>query len=97
MLRNPSLVHLGVQFPENVYEIKNRMIYPINGTVNVEVCLSSYTNETQEYKISEFGFLLKNLPNDPSQLGPILYQTALLNQHGNEVVDGTLLSEFGIL
>jgi len=52
-----------------------------------------------EYKVNSSvkNFRLKNLPNDSTVLGPRLYQTALINQHGDKIVDGTALKDFIVL
>jgi hypothetical protein len=99
MLRNPNLVIGGIEpFPNNVYNIDIRKITPIDSdTAAVEIFIIRYADQTKTNKIDLspiLYFMLKNLPNDPAQLNPTLYQTELLIQHGDEIVDGTALNDF---
>lgn len=102
MLRNPNLEIGGVaSFPNNAYDIDTRRITPVDADyVNVEIFLNRYADTTKTGFIPlnpTIYFVLKNLPNDPSQLNPALYQSELLSQHGSEVVDGTELNNFTVL
>ena len=96
-LRNPTLTKYGTPYPNNVYEIKSRLINPLNGNVNVEIFLVCYTDKTQSYKISEKTFLLKNLENDPTLLDPGLYQSKLIEQYGDVMLDGSLIKDFEVI
>jgi hypothetical protein len=102
MLRNPNLVIGGVtSFPNNAYDIDMRRITPVDADyVNVEIFLNRYASSSKTNKIDlnpPIYFVLKNLPNDPALLNPPLYQSELLTQHGDEIVDGTALSNFTVL
>lgn len=99
MLRNPNLEIGGIEpFPNNAYNIDIRKITPINSDyAAVEIFITRYADETKTSEINLspiLYFVLQNLPNDPAQLNPTLYQTELLSQHGDEIVDGTALNDF---
>jgi hypothetical protein len=99
MFRNPNLVIGGIEpFPDNAYDIDDRHITRVNADyANVEIFIYRYANATKTKLINikpQIYFTLKNLPNDPAQLNPTLYQIELLSQHGNEIVDGTALNDF---
>jgi len=100
-LRNPNLPTdetLGTSYPLNVYEIGVREIIPVDvDTVNVKILLGCYTDSNKTYKIHETGYTLIGLTSDSALLSPALYQTKLLEQHGTEELDGTLLENFEVL
>lgn len=102
MLRNPNLEIGGTTpFPNNAYQIEIRKITPIDADfANVEIFITRYADATLANEIHldpPIYFPLKNLPNDPAQLNPTLYQIELLSQHGAEIVDGTALNDFVVL
>ena len=96
-LRNPNLNILGTGYPYNIYEIRNRFVSEHDNYSNVTVYLRVFTDESRQHVYIEHKFDLVNLPTDPTQLTPGLYQQKLLEQHGEAVIDGTKLSDFQIL
>ncbi len=102
MIRNPNLEIGGIEpFPNNAYDFSRITITIIDADyVNVDVLISRYADATKNTKIDlepVIFFLLRNLPHDWGQLNPILFQTELLSQHGDEIVDGTALNDFIVL
>ncbi len=99
-LRNPVFEQLGTAYPDNVYDITVRTILENRSddpTVNVDITLNVYTTKTMENLAKQHKFTLYNITNDQTNLNPAAYQTALLSQHGAEIVDGTALSDFEVL
>lgn len=101
-LRNPLLRILGVAYPINVYDVGNRNIREseVKLTASVEVFLTAYSDASRTYEIERKKptyFILKGLPNDDAQLLKSLYETELLSQHPDEVVDGLALKYFDIV
>ena len=97
MLRNPNLQVFGMPVSQNIYVIGSYTAHPINGTVNVEVMLCSYTDESKAYKIREKGYMLTDLVNIPADLNPEVFQEELLLQHGEKEQDGTKLNDYEVL
>ena len=101
-LRNPILTVLGTAYPNNVYDVSDRYIRESEDkqTVSVEVFLTAYSDAGRTYEIQRkkpIYFVLKGLPNDDAQLLKTLYETELLSQYPNEIVDGTALKNFQIV
>ena len=101
-LNNPILTVLGVAYPNNVYDVGDRNIKESKDkqTVSVEVFLTAYSDAGRTYEIERrkpVYFILRGLPNDDAQLLKTLYETELLSQHPDEIVDGTALKNFQIV
>lgn len=97
MLRNPTFTKYGTAYPNNIYTIENRYVEPKTATTDVIITLVCYTDDTKAYRVSESDWRLEGLTTDPAELTPTLYQAQLIGQHGNEALDGSLLSEFEVL
>jgi len=98
MLRNPNFSVYGTSYANNIYDIEVRTINPVdNDKVEVDILLSTYTDATKAHKVHEKKFSLLDLTNDPATLCPALYQIKLIEQHGTEEVDGTILNNFIVL
>lgn len=100
MLRNNELKKFGVDYSYNVYKIENRnLIKSSTNTMRVIIFISTYLtgDMTEDMKITRekpLCFVLENLPVVDTELTEELYETELKLQHGDEIVDGTPLSEF---
>ena len=102
MLRNPILTVLGVAYPNNVYIIGNRSIKESEDkqTVSVEIFLTAYTDASLTHEIERkkpVYKVLSGLPNNDANLLKTLYETELLSQHPDDVMDGTALKNFSII
>lgn len=101
-LRNPLLNVLGVAYPNNIYDVGDRNIRESEDkqTASVEVFLTAYTDASRTHEIERkkpVYLVLQGLPNDDAQLLKSLYETELLSQHPDEIVDGTALKNFEIV
>jgi hypothetical protein len=101
-LKHPDFNIFGEPYPDHIYDVENRYIKIAadKQTVSVEVFLKLYTDSTKTYEIERekaIYFTLVGLPNDDKQLLKSLYETELLSQHPDEIVDGTPLKNFQII
>ncbi len=104
-LKNPNFKFVGIDIINNKYEIvKRNILYPnydINSlTVDVAIKLVAFNLvDEKEVLIKDTlkDFPLFDLPNDPSKLNPNLYEEELIKQHGDQMVDGTLLKDFIVI
>lgn len=94
MLRNPELENNGTLYPDNIYEIRKRIVTEEENSSQVIVFLKSWTDAGKQHPLREREFKLKDLPKSAKQLIPELYYRELLRQHGEKVVDRTPLSDF---
>lgn len=105
-LRNPNLKYANHDFCQNtnVYVIgpvKVREQLQPTDLNSVELTIVCYADDIVEdralTRMSEHNYRLVNLPADRDLLCPALYQSELIVQHGEEILDGTKIKDFEIL